>query len=397
MAKFETGTALLKEVLTRLEYVLGPPGSVIPLHVPEFHGNERGLVIDCIDTGWVSSVGSYVNQFEQDVAAACETSYGVALVNGTAALEVAMKVVGVRPGDEVLMPALTFVATANAAYHLGAIPHFVDSATDTLGLDPASLYGQLSRIGEMRQGILYNRETGRRISCVVPMHVFGHPVDMDGLSAVAEEFALVIVEDAAEALGSRYGGRACGSFGRVGALSFNGNKIITTGGGGAIVTNDEDLARRAKHLSTTAKIQHPWAFEHDEPGYNYRLPNLNAALGVAQMVQLSERLEKKRRLAKRYIDAFAGFEGGAMFVEPTGAESNYWLNALVLSPETNDVVRDTLLDGLNAAGYMARPIWTLMHRLPFLTGAPRAPLQEAENLERRIINLPSSAMLADRC
>ncbi|OOY11992.1 aminotransferase DegT [Thioclava marina] len=389
-------TALLEEALERLRSVLGPSDGFIPLHVPEFLGEERALVANCIDTGWVSSVGAYVDQFERDVAAACGTAYGVAVVNGTAALELGMKLAGVQAGDEVIMPALTFVATANAAHHLGAIPHFVDSALDTLGLDPVALGAHLRRISQARPDGLYNRETGRRISCVVPMHVFGHPADLDGLTGVASEFGLTIVEDAAESLGSRYKGRACGSFGRVAAVSFNGNKIVTTGGGGAIVTDDEALARRAKHLSTTAKIAHPWAFVHDEPGYNYRLPNLNAALGVAQMAQLSGRVEKKRRLARRYFDGFSGFDGGTLFAEPEGAESNYWLNTLVLAPDIGETARDTLLDGLNAAGYMARPVWTLMHRLSFHTHAPRAPLPVAEDLERRIINLPSSAMLADR-
>ncbi|WP_180901238.1 LegC family aminotransferase [Martelella soudanensis] len=396
MAELQYNSALLEGVLERLGRVLGPADEFIPLHIPEFLGDERALVADCIDTGWVSSVGKYVEQFERDVAAACGAAYGVAVVNGTAALELAMKVVGVEPGDEVVMPALTFVATANAAHHLGAIPHFADSAEGTLGLDPGALRAHLSRIGEARADGLYNRETGRRISCIVPMHVFGHPADMDGLAAVAIEFGLTIVEDAAESLGSRYKGHACGSLGRVGAVSFNGNKIVTTGGGGAVVTNDEALARRAKHLSTTAKVPHRWAFEHDEAGYNYRLPNLNAALGVAQMAQLDERVAKKRLLARRYIDGFAGFEGGTIFEEPAGAESNYWLNALLLAPGTAEGARDDLLDGLNSAGYMARPVWKLMHHLPFLADAPRAPLPVAEDLERRIINLPSSAMLAGR-
>lgn len=396
MREGQHGETLLEGVLDRLGRVLGPADSFIPLHVPEFLGDEQALVADCIDTGWVSSVGRYVDEFERAVAAACGVTYGVAVVNGTAALEVSMKVAGVLPGDEVLMPALTFVATANATHHLGAIPHFVDSAENTLGLDPIALATHLHAIAIAGPDGLVNRETGRRISCVVPMHAFGHPVDMVGLKAVADEFGLVIVEDAAESLGSSLNGRPLGSFGRVGAVSFNGNKIVTTGGGGAIVTDDEELARWAKHLTTTAKVSHPWAIEHDEPGYNYRLPNLNAALGVAQMAQLGERIEKKRRLAQRYIERFAGFEGGTMFAERQGARANYWLNTMVLAPDTTEAARNTLLEGLNAAGYMARPVWTLMHRLPFHANAPHAPLPVAEDLERRIINLPSSAMLVDR-
>lgn len=395
MARAKSDTALLDGVLDRLEQILGPANPFIPLHVPEFDGDERSLVTECINTGWVSSVGSFVDQFERDVAAATCTAHCVAVVNGTASLEVAMVVAGVRRGDEVLMPALTFVATANAAHHLGAIPHFVDSASDTLGLDPVALAVHLRAVGRRGPDGLVNSATGRRISCVVPMHVFGHPVDMDGLADVAAEFGLVIVEDAAEALGSQYRGKPLGGFGRVAALSFNGNKIVTTGGGGAIVTDDEALARRAKHLTTTAKVPHRWAFDHDEPGYNYRLPNINAALGVAQMAQLSGRVEKKRLLAQRYIDGFGGFDFGSIFAEPTGARSNYWLNALVLAPGTDEAARNALLDGLNAAGYMARPVWTLMHRLMFHADCPRAALPVAEDLEQRIVNLPSSAMLAD--
>lgn len=388
--------ALTGQVLERLEQVLGPAEAFIPLHVPEFDGAERDLVLDCIDSGWVSSVGSHVDGFERDIAAVSGTNYGVAVVNGTAALEVALRLVGVRPGDEVLIPALTFVATANATHHLGAVPHFVDSCEATLGLDPVALARHLRQIGKAGPDGLINRETGRRIACVVPMHAFGHPVDMDPLLAVAAEFGLAVVEDGAESVGSLYHGRKCGSLARIAALSFNGNKIITTGGGGALVTNDEELARRAKHLTTTAKVPHRWAFMHDEPAYNYRLPNLNAALGVAQIAGLEHKLARKRRLAQRYIDSFAGFEAGRIFAEPAGCSSNYWLNTLVLASGTGMAQRDALLDGLNAAGYMSRPVWSLMQHLPFHAKAPRAPTPVAEDLERRIINLPSSALLADR-
>ncbi|OZA10321.1 MAG: hypothetical protein B7Y02_10920 [Rhodobacterales bacterium 17-64-5] len=294
------------------------------------------------------------------------------------------------------MPTLTFVATANAVHHLGAVPHFVDSAENTLGLDPAAMATHLRGICEIGPAGTVNRITGRRITCVTPMHTFGHAVDMDGLAEVCQEFGLTIVEDAAEALGSSYKQRPLGSFGRVAALSFNGNKIVTTGGGGVLVTDDEELARHAKHLTTTAKIPHRWAFDHDECGYNYRLPNLNAALGVAQMRQLEVRIEKKRRLAGKYISAFEGFEGARIFSEPTEAKSNYWLNTLILNSGCNLAVRDQLLDGLNAAGFMARPVWRLMHRLSFNDHCPRAALPVAEELERRIVNLPSSAELADR-
>ena len=392
----QSAPAMLSEVLERMNRVLGPATEFIPLHVPEFLGKERDYVLDCIDTGWVSSVGSYVDRFETELAAACGTARAVVVVNGTAALHLAMVVAGVKPNDEVIIPALTFAATANAVHHLGAVPHFVDSCETTLGLDPEALAAHLRQIAVARPEGLFNKDTGRRISCVVPMHVFGHAIDMDGLNSVAAEFGLVVVEDAAESLGSQYKGRPCGSLSTISALSFNGNKIITTGGGGAILTNDVELGRHAKHLSTTAKIPHRWAYAHDEVGYNHRMPNLNAALGVAQLAQLDTRLAQKRALAARYIAEFEGLSCGHIFREPPDSHSNYWLNTLMLAPEVELAARDALLDGLNDAGYMARPIWSLLHHAPFNAGCPRAALPVAEQLERRIINLPSSAMLANR-
>lgn len=290
------------------------------------------------------------------------------------------------------MPSLTFIATANAAHHLGAVPHFVDAAPCTLGIDPAALKCHLERIAETREGRTVNRETGRPLAALVPMHVFGHPVEMDALNALAAEYGIPVVEDAAESLGSRYGDRPCGGLARVGALSFNGNKIVTTGGGGAIVTDDADLARHARHLTTTAKVAHAWAFLHDEIGYNYRMPNLNAALGVAQLAQLDDRLARKRRLARAYMDAFAGHDHVAVFAEPAGCRSNYWLNALVLAPGVADA-RDTVLETLNAAGIMARPVWEPLHSLPIYADAPRAELPVTADLAARIVNLPSSAHL----
>lgn len=379
-------------VIARARTALNDPQDFTPLHAPEFSGREWEMVKDCLDTGWVSSVGKYVDAFESRVAEISGTKYGVAVVNGTAALEISLIVAGVKPGDEVLMPSLTFVATPNAAHHAGAVPHFVDSCPNTLGLDPVALRDHLTTIAERRPQGAVNRETGRRLAALVPMHTFGFPVDMDALTAVASDWGIPVVEDAAESLGSSYKDRPCGGLGLVGAVSFNGNKILTTGGGGAIVTNDEALAKRAKHLTTTAKIPHRWAFEHDEIGYNYRMPNLNAALGVAQLEQLDDRLARKRALAQRYFDAFSGFNGGMMQAEPKGTRSNYWLNTFVLGPDRQDQ-RDALLDALNADGLMARPIWTLMHRLKIYADCPRAPLPVAMDLERRIINLPSSAEL----
>lgn len=362
------------------------------LHQPEFAGNEWAYVKDCIDTGWVSSVGSYVDRFERMLAETCGVRHAVAVVNGTAALHVALLLAGVSAADEVLVPALTFVATANAVRYLGATPHFVESCPQRLGLDPAALADWLGHVAEVTPEGARNRQTGRRIAAVVPMHVFGHPVDMDALSDVAARFGIAIVEDAAEALGSRYKGRPCGSFGRLAALSFNGNKIVTTGGGGAILTDDAALAARAKHLTTTAKLPHRWEFVHDETGFNYRLPNLNAALGCAQLERLDDMVARKRALATRYGAAFATAAGLRLVGEPLDSASNYWLNAVVLDAAAEDG-RDALLAAASDAGFQVRPAWTPMHLLPMYRDCPRAPLPVAEALGRRLINLPSSAVL----
>lgn len=384
--------ALAIDITTRVRGLLGAPSGFLSLHEPEFLGEEEALVIDCIRSGWVSSMGQYVDRFEAEIAAACGTAHGVAVVNGTAALELALRVVGVSPGDEVLMPSLTFIATANATHHLGALPHFVDAEARTLGIDPVALRAHLEEIAERRKGVTVNIRTGRRLAAVVPMHVFGHPVDMEGLAEVAREFDLALVEDAAESLGSRIGERPCGSLGRVAALSFNGNKILTTGGGGAVVSHDPELIKRAKHLSSTAKVPHKWEFCHDEIGYNYRMPNLNAALGVAQLAQLGTRLVQKRALAKRYIDAFAEVEGVEVFAERPGTTANYWLNTLVLSPELA-AARDTVLGSLNGAGLMARPVWEPLHTLAIYADCDRAVLPVTTDLAARIVNVPSSAKL----
>ena len=388
-AKFD---ALAKDVTTRVCGLLNVPESFVPLHEPEFLGDEETLVLDCLRSGWVSSVGKYVDRFETEIASVCGTAHGVAMVNGTAALEVALRVVGVMPGDEVLMPSLTFIATANATHHLGAVPHFVDAEARTLGLDPVALRTYLDTIAERRNGVTVNALTGRRLAAVVPMHVFGHPVDVCALAEVAGDFDIALVEDAAESLGSTLAGRPCGSLAQIAAVSFNGNKILTTGGGGAVITNDPDLAKRAKHLSTTAKVPHKWAFQHDEIGYNYRMPNLNAALGVAQLAQLDSRLKQKRALAQRYIDAFSGLEGVTVFAERPGTTANYWLNTLLLSPEMANA-RDTVLEALNSAKFMARPIWEPLHTLAIYADCPRADLSVTTDLAKRIVNVPSSAKL----
>jgi perosamine synthetase len=297
-------------------------------------------------------------------------------------------------GDEVLIPALTFSATANAVVYCGAVPHFVDSEERTLGLDPAKLGSYLEEIADVRPDGCYNKLTGCRIKAVIPMHTFGHPVDLDPLTEVCLRFKLVMIEDAAESLGSFYKGRHTGNHGRISALSFNGNKVITTGSGGAILTNDEELGRRAKHLTTTAKIPHRWEISHDMVGYNYRLPNLNAALGCAQLEQLPGFLKRKRELADCYSQAFAGIEGVRLFTEPDFASSNYWLNVLLLD-EHQAGNRDAVLAVSNDAGIMTRPAWTPMHHLPMFADMPRMELPVAESLATRLINIPSSAFLGE--
>lgn len=375
--------------------VLGTSEDMIALHEPEFAGNEWTYVKECIDTGWVSSVGAYVNRIEADLAAFTGTAHAIATANGTAALHVCMLLAGVKPGDEVLLPTLTFIATANAVSYSGATPHFVDSEERTLGVDAERLEAHLVATAEIVGGRCVNRDTGATIRALVVMHAFGHPADLDALGALCERWNLVLIEDAAESLGSFYKGRHTGNVGRIAALSFNGNKVMTTGGGGAILTNDRELARHAKHLTTTARVPHRWNFVHDEIGYNYRLPNLNAALGCAQLEQVPGMIERKRALADRYAAVFAATPGVRFLAEPAQCRSNYWLNAIVLDAQHADA-HEAVLSALNDANYMSRPVWTLMHRLPMYAGCPRADLRVAEGLAGRVINLPSSPKLADR-
>jgi perosamine synthetase len=379
-------------VIAALRSVLPGKQGNIALHEPWFIGKEWEYVKDCLDTGWVSSNGKYVDRFETRLADYTGARHAIAVVNGTAALHICLKLAGVRSDDEVVIPTLTFIATANAVSYCDATPHFADSANATLGLDPAKLSDYLGAIAEVRSGACVNRKTGATIRAVVPMHTFGHPMEIESLLEVAARFRLAVVEDAAESLGSFYKDRHTGNFGSVSALSFNGNKVVTTGGGGAVLTNDDALAKHAKHLTTTARLPHRWSFIHDEVGYNYRLPNINAALGCAQLEQLPEFVRRKRELATAYRNAFAGVRCLSFFTEPADARSNYWLNALVLDAASADC-RDQLLDVLNAQGIMARPVWTLMHRLPMYQSCPRMPLDTAEDLERRLINIPSSPFL----
>ena len=333
-----------------------------------------------------------MDRFEKDLAQYTGAKHAVVTVNGTAALHVALLMAGVGPDDEVLIPTLSFVATANAVRYCGAVPHFVDSDERTLGIDPVALRVWLQASTDMNSGFIINRQSGRRIRALVPVHTFGHPCDLDGLLAVAADFNLVVVEDAAESLGSWYNGEHAGTFGLLGILSFNGNKTITTGGGGAILTDDPELARRSKHMTTTAKVPHRWDYVHDEVGFNYRMPNVNAALGCAQLEQLPGFLASKRRLAQRYRDGFNGISGVRMFDEPQDCSSNYWLQTLLLD-EADIEQRDAILETTNDSGFMTRPAWTLLHRLAPYVDCPRAPLPMAQTLETRIINLPSSAGL----
>jgi perosamine synthetase len=385
---------LAQSIVDVLQACLPETEGATPLHKPTFKGKEWQYVRDCIDTEWVSSVGSYVDRFERDLADYTGTKRAVAVVNGTAALHVCLRLVGVERNDEVLLPALTFVATANAVAYQGAIPHFVDSEEQTLGLDPAKLEAYLDEIALVKENTCINTQTGRAIKAVIPMHAYGHPVDLDALKAVCQRYKIVLVEDAAESLGSTYKGKHTGSIGACASLSFNGNKTITTGGGGAVLTNNEALADQAKHLTTTAKRDHAWEYFHDQMGYNYRMPNLNAALGCAQLEQLPGFLEKKRRLAKRYQAAFADVEGVSFVDEPAFAQSNYWLNTILLDAE-HAHRRDIVLQQTNDAGLMTRPTWTLMHRLPMYSDCPRMDLTIAEALEQRLINIPSTPTLVE--
>ena len=384
--------ALHEKVLAAVHQVLGPPGPGLALHEPEFAGREWEYVKECLDTGWVSSVGAFVDRFERDLAAYTGAAHAVATSNGTSALHVCLLLAGVKPGDEVLIPALTFIATANAVSYAFATPHFVDSEHLSLGVDARKLDAYLRGTARMVEGRCVNRRTGAVIRALVVMHVFGHPADLDALADVANRWGLALVEDAAESLGSSYHGRHTGNVGLVSALSFNGNKVVTTGGGGAILTNDAELGRRAKHLTTTARVAHRWNFLHDEVGYNYRLPNLNAALGCAQLERLASIVERKRALAERYARAFANIPGVHFLREPQGTSSNYWLNTIVLESD-GAAAHDEVLAALNDAGYMSRPVWTLMHKLPMYSACPRMDLTVAERMEACVINMPSSAKL----
>ena len=382
----------IQSIVEHIQSVIGVRENFTPLHIPIFDEREVDLLRECVESNFVSSVGAFCDRFETALAEYTGAKRAVLCVNGTSALHLALRVAGVEEGDEVLIPSLSFVATANAVRYAGAVPHFVDCEAQHFGVDPEKLRAHLQAICEQKEGVTYNRETGRAIRCVVPMHAFGHPVLINELVAVAKEFGLKVVEDAAESLGSFYRGQHTGTFGECGILSFNGNKVMTTGGGGAILFNDDALADRAKYLSTTAKRPHKWEFFHDEMGYNYRMPALNAAMGCAQMEKLPKMLEQKRALAKRYAAAFKGAEGLRFLEEPEGCQSNYWLNTLVLDEACADQ-RDDLLEATNSQNIMTRPVWTPLHLLPMFADCPRMSLEVTDAVMHRIINIPSTAGL----
>jgi aminotransferase in exopolysaccharide biosynthesis len=356
------------------------------LHRPVFEGNEKKYLCDCIDSNFVSSVGARVTEFEQQMAAFTGAKYAIATVNGTAALHVALQLAGVQPKDEVISQALTFIATCNALSYAGAHPVFVDVDKDTMGMSPTALKNFLQLHGERRGDGTWNRVTGRRIAACVPMHTFGLPCRIKEIAQICEEWGIALVEDAAESLGSDVGSKHTGTFGKLATLSFNGNKVITTGGGGMILTDDPEVARRAKHITTTAKIPHPYEFQHDEIGYNYRLPNLNAALGCAQMERLPEFLKIKADIACSYAEFFK--KEGIPFAQAIeGAAANYWLNAILLSDRQE---RDEFLEFTNSQGIMTRPIWRLMTHLEMFKHCQHDGLENSLWLEERVVNIPSS-------
>lgn len=365
------------------------------LHEPVFSGNEKKYLNECIDSGYVSSVGPFVTAFEEALQHFVGSTRAVAVVNGTAALELSIIASGVKPGDEVLVPAISFVATANAVSLAGGIPHFVDVNEITWGVGPAELRSRLEHIGKARGERLINKETGRPITALLPMHTLGHPTEIEPLIEVAEEFRLSVIEDAAESLGSFVGDRHTGLFGRLGVFSFNGNKTITTGGGGAIVTDDEGLADQLKHLSTTARVAHRYEVVHDAIGFNYRMPNVNAAIGIAQLEKVGTLIEQQRSLFSLYERAFDGGTFGLLRREPDWARSNYWLQAISL-PGSLVENRNELIELSISAGFQCRPLWVPLNRLAPYQAHPSSRTPVADSLYSRVICLPSSPDIVTR-
>lgn len=382
----------MDKCLTALESVVGRAEQQTPLHQPEFSGNEWAYVKECLDTGWVSSVGAYVDRFEQGLVEYTGVPYAIAVVNGTCALHIALVLANVKAEDEVLIPSLTFVATANAVAYCGAIPHFIDSSLENLGIDIEKLQQYLKDHTLIQNNHCVNKLTGRIIKAIVPVHIFGHPVDMYALQALCEQYHLTIIEDATESLGSYYHDKHTGHFGKMAVISFNGNKIVTTGGGGAILTDDSYLAKRAKHLTTTAKLAHAYDFYHDEVGYNYRLPNLNAALGCAQLEQLPRFVELKRNLAKKYLEAFKHVECASILEEAKYAKGNYWLNAMILKQPDRQFIEQFIQEA-QKKNWGLRGLWTPLNRLPMYAQCPKMDLANTDRLYDSVVSLPSSAYL----
>ena len=361
----------------------------IPLHEPRFVGNEKKYINECIDTTFVSSVGRYVDLFEKEIASYTGAKYAVATCNGTSALHISFLLADIQQNDEVITQSLTFVATCNAISYCRAKPIFIDVDKDTMGMSPSALRLFLEKNTTIKNNKCINNLTGNVIKACVPMHTFGHPCKVDEIKEICSEYNIFLIEDAAESVGSFYKSKHTGNFGKLGVMSFNGNKIITAGGGGCIVTNDKALAKNAKHLTTTAKVPHKWEFNHDMVGYNYRMPNINAALLAAQLENLNKFLKYKRELANRYVEFFRNTEY-TFFQEPANSRSNYWLNTIILEDKLQ---RDQFLDETNSNGIMTRPIWTLMHRLPMFKYAQCDELDNSVWLHDRVVNIPSSVIL----
>lgn len=381
---FKDFIALVREIYKTNDF--------IPLHEPRFLGNEKQYLMDTIDSTFVSSVGKYVDDFERAVANYTGAGYGIATVNGTAALHIALLVAGVKNGDEVITQSLTFVATCNAIRYCNADPVFIDVSKKTLGLSAKSMSQFLEENCEIRNdGYCWNKTTGKIVRACIPMHTFGFPVELDDINNLCNHYNIALVEDAAESLGSTYKEKHTGTVGKISAVSFNGNKIITTGGGGMLLTNDKDLAEKAKHMTTTAKVKHKWAFEHDEVGFNYRLPNVNAALGLAQMESLPKILIGKRLIAKQYQQW--GKENGTTFIkELEHTKSNYWLNTVLTRSRAE---RDLMLEETNNKGIMTRPMWIPMHNLTMYSHCQKTELKNTEWFQERVVNVPSSVRSFD--
>lgn len=380
--------SLADHIVQKLEMIL-PIKRPLPLHEPCLSGNEQKYTSECIETGWVSSVGKFVDRFENDLSAYTGAKKTVVTVNGTAALHVACHLIGAKAGDEILCPTITFAATANALSYTGATPHFVDCENETLGVDPQKLRAYLNDITTTKNNQLINKKTGNKIAALIVTHIFGNPAKIEELLNIANDFNIPLIEDAAEAMGTKYKEKHLGTFGTFGILSFNGNKIITTGGGGALLTNDENLGARAKHITTTAKKPHAWEYAHDEVGFNYRMPNVNAAMGCAQLEQLENFIANKHQLAASYEKAFVDLPDIQILREPPHTRANAWLNAIIVPAHE----QQNILTATHAAGFLTRPLWQALHTLPHFKNAPRMDLSTAETMAQRIINLPSSVGL----